>query len=652
VKKIIIFLILLFIPVLASATIDQNLYYGLKQSNEVKELQQYLIDRGFLVSNVTGNFYSLTLAAVEKYQASKNIHATGYVGPLTRQAINADLSSNSTNNKTPTTATTNQTLLTGSLDLSQNTSYPNQLITAPQSKFKLSDFSLKNNTTETINLNKIEVDLAIDSNLYTANLYVTNLYVIYGSNQTTILNTVTHNNYWLINFQLPIGQTVDLSVYGDINSSIPLNSTIKSGILVTGTSAVSGTNAYTNSNAVLSGQNIAFGTGSLTVAEDGSTPLSKLVAVNHRVEAGRFQFTSVSDAYAISELKFVVPISSIASTVSDAILVDTATQALLVPKPISVTYDGNYYSLDFNVNIPVSLNSSKSVTLYYDLSSSIDSYNTNINIAPILTYIKATNSRGVLMDGAAPSYNNTASYGGITLPPAGITVNGLYVFKSIPTFTAASASVVAPNNSNVNLYTLSIAADPNGDISLKQLTFIVTIADPNLVNPHLTNFTLFKGNTDYTGSVTIGNIINNNYYVGLTSMGGVGIGMINTVVVAFNSEETIPAGKTQTYTLKAYTNNFISSSSLGSDSISTFVPSDTNMVNGGSHLGTMFTNVYYGLLQKPTNVSVVNYNLLWSDKSTSFPNPHNNLNGYYTDDWYNGFDVLNLPLAAQTITAK
>ena len=158
-KKIIVllFISLLFVPFFVSAAIDQNLYYGLTKNNKVIELQQYLIEKGFFLGKATGNFYSLTLNAVKQYQASKNINTTGYVGVLTRQAINTDLSG--VNPLTPITPTipTTSTPLTGTLDLVKNISYPDQLVEAPRINFKLGDFSLTNNTTEAINLNKIEV---------------------------------------------------------------------------------------------------------------------------------------------------------------------------------------------------------------------------------------------------------------------------------------------------------------------------------------------------------------------------------------------------------------------------------------------------------------------------------------------------------------
>lgn len=88
-KFILVYLLfLLFIPFTAGAYLDANLYYGLRNNNGVKELQEFLINKGFLTGiSTTGNFLSLTLNAVKSYQKSAGINQTGYVGVVTRTAI-------------------------------------------------------------------------------------------------------------------------------------------------------------------------------------------------------------------------------------------------------------------------------------------------------------------------------------------------------------------------------------------------------------------------------------------------------------------------------------------------------------------------------------------------------------------------------------
>lgn len=91
-KKIILSLVLLLsIPTITFASIDTNLYYGIKNQSQVKELQEFLIDKGLLTGEATGNFYSLTLKAVKKYQESQGLPTTGFVGSMTRGVINQEL---------------------------------------------------------------------------------------------------------------------------------------------------------------------------------------------------------------------------------------------------------------------------------------------------------------------------------------------------------------------------------------------------------------------------------------------------------------------------------------------------------------------------------------------------------------------------------
>ncbi|HEY4512397.1 MAG TPA: peptidoglycan-binding domain-containing protein [Candidatus Paceibacterota bacterium] len=86
------YLIALFItvPFFASAqTFDQDLFYGLRQNEDVKELQEFLADKGFYDGSATGNFFSLTLSSVKKFQTAHGIApASGYFGPKSRAKAN------------------------------------------------------------------------------------------------------------------------------------------------------------------------------------------------------------------------------------------------------------------------------------------------------------------------------------------------------------------------------------------------------------------------------------------------------------------------------------------------------------------------------------------------------------------------------------
>lgn len=98
---------------------NTDLKYGMT-SNDVKNLQIVLG-----VTPQSGYFGPLTLAAVKNYQASKGIITTGYVGPLTRQALNAQYcvppAPTTTTTVAPETTTTTVAPSYGTLSM---TSYP------------------------------------------------------------------------------------------------------------------------------------------------------------------------------------------------------------------------------------------------------------------------------------------------------------------------------------------------------------------------------------------------------------------------------------------------------------------------------------------------------------------------------------------------
>lgn len=77
---------------ISCSVFNNNLYYGIRSNSEVRCLQDFLIQKGYLGAGLnSGNYLSLTVSAVKVYQASKGITQTGYFGPLTRSAINIDL---------------------------------------------------------------------------------------------------------------------------------------------------------------------------------------------------------------------------------------------------------------------------------------------------------------------------------------------------------------------------------------------------------------------------------------------------------------------------------------------------------------------------------------------------------------------------------
>ena len=90
------FFVLLFsvFIVKAETLFTKDLYFDIQDDSEVIKLQEFLTNRGFYSGPITGNFFSLTLEAVKKFQQNYGITpVAGYFGAKTRGKANEIISS-------------------------------------------------------------------------------------------------------------------------------------------------------------------------------------------------------------------------------------------------------------------------------------------------------------------------------------------------------------------------------------------------------------------------------------------------------------------------------------------------------------------------------------------------------------------------------
>ncbi len=72
----------------------EDLYFGIKNNSDVIKLQNFLTSQKIYSGPITGNFLSLTLEGVKKFQENHNIiPIAGYFGPVTRKKANEIISS-------------------------------------------------------------------------------------------------------------------------------------------------------------------------------------------------------------------------------------------------------------------------------------------------------------------------------------------------------------------------------------------------------------------------------------------------------------------------------------------------------------------------------------------------------------------------------
>ena len=124
-------------------------------------------------------------------------------------------------------------------------------------------------------------------------------------------------------------------------------------------------------------------------------------------------------------------------------------------------------------------------------------------------------------------------------------VDNFVVRKSVPTFANVSASTSLANGERT-LQSFSVTADAAGSVAFGRIVFDVVLSDSDAGGElDLDEFKMYRGGT----LVTAANIYDAGGDI------GVGGGTINSasesVIVSFNEEESVAAGSSQTYSLKA-----------------------------------------------------------------------------------------------------
>jgi hypothetical protein len=526
--------------------------------------------------------------------SSSNNNATGLVSATTIDAPAANVNANVL------------TVRQGTLTLSKYTAYTNHTVVAPLTAYKLGHYTLTAATSEAVNLSTINVvpNAVISS-------YLTNLYVKYGTQTTSIKPTVTATNTWSINYSLPAGQTVDVTVYGDMSSSaISGGGTID--LDIDGTTASS---AVTADSSVITGQTITFSTGTFATAFDGS-PQDQIVSGNQSVFAGKFKLTSSYQNYTVKEMRFTA--NSNPSPISSATLKDGSTVLGTVP------YDNaNSYFNFTGLNISVPSSTSKRVDLYWNLAvPSATNSSWDLDTKAALTYVKYADPNGT------ESTDTNTRTGKSTI-----------VYKAVPTIvknSLTSSNII--NGSTMDLYKFTVTAPSQGTVNVKQFKIDLSWNDAGTGDSlELESLKLLKDGVDITSSVSM---IDEDTAASVEGTTGVTEGS-SQIIVTWDSatEDTIAAGTSTTYTIRATPQGFnvAGASDTVKDGVSLQFVRDTaaqtaayNFINEGTSL----TGILKLFSSATANASAENANLIWSDESAV---AHSASRTAGTGDWSNSY---------------
>ncbi len=563
-------------------------------------------------------------------------------------------SSSTTTVPAGTIAANSLTVKVGSLTLSKYTAYTNQSPVAPVTNYKIGHFTVSNDSVETVNVSTLQVNLNA-----VASTYATNLYVKFGNDTTTTKPTISaYQNTWSVNYSLAPGTTKDFMVFADLNAST--SGTARVGAYVDGTTGSSATDTNSGSTtSTTTGQQIIFTSGYLTPAF-ASTPQTGNVIGGQQILAGRYQFTAANDSFTVTEMK-IKTISGASAAMNDAILKDGST--VLGTRPfdtqISAANDTAYFS---GLSIAVPANTTKFVDVYLDLAPASATAGTDyINTQVTLDEVKYMNSQGGI------KYMNSSGNSDTVAATNGLAkdANVQIVYHSLPTVTVPASFVGGSvvSGAQASIYQFTIAADPAGPVSWKQLGFPITVNNGSGTGtPALNAFKFFRGSTDITSLVTIDDA-SGNAVTGAASITKNAGATTFYVTMAGSTEEVIPAGQSYTYTVKATCNAFSVVSTAGRDSVSVSLGSDTGTTNyTGTQRHYILASTTGGDLAELANAynsgNAITSNFIWSDMAATGADANSGAVGHTATitassaDWLNGYLVQNLPLDVRATSAQ
>lgn len=542
------------------------------------------------------------------------------------------------------------TVAQGTFTVAENTSYADQTVVVPKTDYKVGSWTITAGTTEDVDLTQLDVnfDTDEDGGVAVATDDYTNLYIMYGPADdmvtSSIKSSVTTNNSWSVDYALEAGETIYLEAYADVAAAASDGTDgadfITANVDISGTAPASGTSiSSTDTNA----QTITYHNAGSFNSYNASHPSAMVVAGNQEVTVANYRFAATNEDYTIKELTTSITAASVSTAISQVHLYDGSDLIA------STVYDENTNTRGTftGLSIDVDANTSKTLTVAYTLNEIGSSAGTSqVDADNTLYSVKRADSNGTET----------------TDTPSGISGNSVFVYKSIPTV----AHVDLTNSTLINgqatdLYKFTITASSAGDIAIKQLKFPVTWTDADADTLEMESFKLYRNGTDVSSTdsgLDIQDNSGNDIEGGDATINGLTFGETDTTIVVIfdDTEETISAGETVTYTLRATPYGFDIDGTTGEEDYFTlYLAGDT-----GGHNGTdvCLADTGSGDIWELDGVdgttgdcddddeSNTAYNFIWSDISGSNHNGGNAEDG--SADWANGYLILSLDLDAET----
>ena len=459
-----------------------------------------------------------------------------------------------------------------------------------------------------------------------------------------------------LNYTVPAGTTKTLKLKANSPSTATAASRVKFAVSAISAqdsegNTVGATNNATNGTTADSGVRITIAnTGTLTAvkaADDTESETSIVVAGTSNVVLGKYRLTAQNEELKVTKAQIDLVATTSYSSIVSVGLYDGAS---LVSETVNMDSTG---SVSFSsVNFIVPKDDSKTLTVKATLNSvsggAVSGSNLQVELEEDNFEARGTDSSTVLV-----SANVTLDING----------NSKILRKTNVTLTQNTStgqlSSAITNGAEHGLYAFDVAVDSAENASLRQMKFQVTMTDNEGTNDTLTatNWKMFRGSTDITGSV---DIVQSDDTSDLTGSGvfseGDATSSVRVVVVfgELTGEESINKSTSNTYTLKATLNGFVSG--IDNDSVIVELLNDSTAQNTtAKYIQDTDATADEILLTLTDNAggATTSANIIWSDNAAiphySTVDDDATVTTLMSNDWINGYLLKNTPIGSRSI---
>lgn len=425
-----------------------------------------------------------TLSATDAVQASLMTLTGNGTASVSRSSVNVPTASKNA---------AALTVQTGGISLTENVSYADNTIVAPQQSVKLAEYSLLNTGYESVNVHTISADFtgvdAWDAYADLSDVYVKFVAadgsVLWTSNvKSSLTNTdgdlLSNGNTWSLSYSLAKDAGVMVQVWGSVAAG-SYTASVADTMTVTTTVSYTTASGTSTSTSPIGGQTITSGAGTFAATKDASAPATALVnGATSGVVLGAYKFTSTNDNVVITNLQFTFPSTSgheAATAIQYVKVMDGST--VLQATPVQTN------AANFTVSVPVASNTTKVLKVVADLGTiGYGAGVSGVALTPTLSSVTYENSAG------------TRTAGSITTGAS----NATYVHKAYPSVSALSLPSSSLSAGSQTLAKVQVTAN-GGTVDLKSIIFSLA----KTANPTVTSTTLWVDGIQKTVTTTVSN---------------------------------------------------------------------------------------------------------------------------------------------------